>query len=288
MKIAINNLSKSYRHGSKALDVVSLTIESGMFGLLGHNGAGKTTLMRIIATLMEPTNGQVLIDDLSVVNPKHKLLIRQQLGYLPQDITLYGGLSAYDFLDFIATMKKIGTSQQRRQHIESVLDTTSLTAVADKKIKDFSGGMKRRVGIAQALLGNPTLLIVDEPTVGLDPQERVRFRNLLVALAQQRIVILSSHILEDIAQTCPVIGILNQGILTFHGTPDDLLVRVRGCIWEFEATQYVADEQSIIVTTIPTQDKYLYRVLAAMPPHPNAQPTTPTLEESYLWHMQPH
>ncbi len=286
MQIVIDQVSKRYRSGTQALSNVSLTIESGMFGLLGPNGAGKTTLMRILATLMQPSAGRVQIAGMDPADQRQKWQIKALLGYLPQEVAFYGSLSAREFLDLVATLKGLPKATERRRQIEHVLEVTGLTDVAKRRIKTFSGGMKRRVGIAQALLGDPQVLIVDEPTAGLDPQERMRFRNLLVSLAPQRVVLLSSHIIEDIAQTCATIGVLNHGQLTFHGATSTLIERTQGCVWEFSAPAFTPPPDTTLVATTPASPGLLYRVLAAEPPHPDAVPVAPRLEDGYLWHMR--
>ena len=281
MRIEVQQLNKRYRSGTHALREVDFVIEPGMFGLLGPNGAGKTSLMRILATLIKPSSGDIRIDGESLLKDGQQWLIRSQLGYLPQDLALYGNLSAYEFLDYVAQMKQLRTS--RKEQIERVLHVTNLSDVAQKHIKTFSGGMKRRVGVAQALLGDPKLLIVDEPTAGLDPQERVRFRNLLVELAHERTVILSSHIIEDIAQTCSNIAILYAGQLAFHGTTQQLLEQAQQHVWEFSAPSYIPGAGATLVTSTPYNNQFLYRVVAPNAPAPDAIPVAPRLEDAYLW-----
>lgn len=282
MQIVIDQLSKHYSRSQRALHDVSLTIEAGITGLLGPNGAGKTTLMRILATLMQPSAGSAAVGGLDVRDPAQRWQIKQLLGYLPQDVAFYGNLSAQEFLRLVSHLKGQRDVPTQRQQIEAVLKLTGLSDVARKRIKTFSGGMKRRLGIAQALLGDPQILIVDEPTVGLDPRERTRFRNLLVELAAERLVLFSSHILEDIAQTCQRIAVLNRGMLTFHGTASELQAQAQGYVWEFTAERW-SSPTATLVTTLPTAAGMLYRVLASEKPHPEASAVTPTLEESYLW-----
>ncbi len=289
MDITTKNLSKIYRSGLfreqvVALDDVSLTVESGMFGLLGPNGAGKTTLMRILATLICPTSGKAFVGDWAVNDNKDKWSIRSRLGYLPQEIQMYESLTAYEFLSFVTTVKQI-PAQDRVRQIESVLELTGLTSFKKRKIKTFSGGMKRRIGIAQALVGDPTVLIVDEPTVGLDPQERVRFRNLLVRLSHNRLVLLSSHITEDIAHTCSHLAILNQGRSRFQGSTQSLLKETEGYVWEFTVPDAPMQEQKglHVVSSVQAEDGIRYRVLAKKKPMESATPSSPTVEDAYLW-----
>ncbi|NOK64092.1 MAG: ABC transporter ATP-binding protein [Chloroflexi bacterium AL-W] len=283
MEIVVQNLKKVYQRKITALQDVNLSIGTGMFGLLGPNGAGKTTFIRILATLIRPTDGFVTVNGYRTDHEQEKWLVRAMLGYLPQELALYNDLSAYEFLEFIAALKDIPI-RERRQQLQYVLEVTALTEVAKRRLKTFSGGMKRRVGVAQALLGNPQLLIVDEPTVGLDPQERVRFRNLLTRMAKERTIILSTHIIEDVAQTCSELAILYQGRLLFNDTVSTLLTVVHNKVWEFESSNYDHEPHSILVSTIETTQTTKYRVLADQQPNAVAKQVTPTLEDAYLWY----
>jgi ABC-type multidrug transport system ATPase subunit len=285
MEIVAQKLKKVYKGKITALHELDLQIGSGMFGLLGPNGAGKTTLMRILATLVRPTEGVATIGGYRTDDPNDKWAIRAMLGYLPQELALYGDLSAIEFLEFIAALKEIPPRMQREQ-IQHVLEATSLTDVAKRRLKTYSGGMKRRVGVAQALLGDPKVLIVDEPTVGLDPQERVRFRNMLTSLAKDRIVILSTHIIEDVAQTCSQLAILHRGALVFTGSVLDFTKSAEGKVWEAEAVDYHPSNDAIVVASLQTAGATRYRLLAETQPHPSAQPATPSLEDAYLWRIQ--
>lgn len=289
MNITIDDLTKVYRSRfyrthTVALDHLSLTIEMGMFGLLGPNGAGKTTLMRVLATLLRPTGGAAYVGDWKVDDRSQKWKIRAQLGYLPQEIQMYDNLSAREFLAFVAALKRV-PAQERGRQIGEMLELTGLSDAADRKIRAYSGGMKRRLGVAQALIGNPKLLIVDEPTAGLDPHERVRFRNLLVELAQERLVLLSSHITEDIAQTCSRLAVLDRGQLRFHGNIQTLLHTTAGRVWAFmtvdRAVQAREDLQVVAITH--TEQGTHYRVLAEEKPTADAVPASPTVEDAYLW-----
>lgn len=229
MQLTVQQLSKSYSAERQALDQVDLTIEHGLFGLLGPNGAGKSTFMQIIATLIPPTSGEVKLGD--AVLGRDDRRIRQMLGYLPQEFGVYKKLTAEEYLDYVAIMKGIHDRTRRKLQIAELLEQVNLGRDRRRKIGSFSGGMKQRVGIAQALLGDPKLIIVDEPTAGLDPEERLRFRHVLDELASDRIVLLSTHIVSDIESTCSRLAILRQGKLVFHGTREQLAARAEGCVW---------------------------------------------------------
>lgn len=286
MNIEIEGLTKIYNKEITALNDLSLTINPGMFGLLGPNGAGKTTLMRIIATLIRPTEGVVDVMGYRTDDKRDKWEIRNTLGYLPQELSLYNDLTAYEFLDFMGALKKLGEKQKRRKEIEMLLETTNLTRSAKQKIKTFSGGMKRRVGIAQALLGDPKVLIVDEPTAGLDPQERVRFRNLLVSLAADRLVILSTHIVEDVAHTCQQVSVLHQGNLLFKDAAIKLITQAQGKVWEVEAQSYQPGQEVVLVASMATSKGARSRILADERPDKSAKLVEPTMEDGYLWLMK--
>jgi len=286
VNITIHDLRKEYTKGIVALHQVNLTIEAEMFGLLGPNGAGKTTLMRIIATLLRPTSGRVTVGGWDVTDAHDKWRIRENLGYLPQELTLYGDLSARQFLELMADLKQI-SPQARSSQIGDALEMTGLTQVAGRALKTFSGGMKRRVGIAQALIGEPKLIIVDEPTAGLDPEERVRFRNLLAGLADRRTILLSTHIVEDVAQTCSRLAVLRRGALLFVGAAGEMVGKVEGKVWEFEASRnHPLAPGQILVSSVPGLTETRYRVLADAQPHSAARAVSPTLEDAYLWLMQ--
>src|SRR3984957_13191977 len=230
MELRIENLSKTYANGVRALDNVSLTIPHGMYGLLGPNGAGKSTLMRTIATLQEADSGSMRLGDLDVLKQKDQL--RKQLGYLPQEFGVYPRISAQDMLDHLAILKGIGGSKSRKELVGAMLKRCNLYEVRKKALTSFSGGMRQRFGIAQALIGNPQLLIVDEPTAGLDPGERNRFYDLLAEIGEQVIVILSTHIVEDVTDLCPNMAIIHGGRVLFEGTPDDAIAGLRGRVWQ--------------------------------------------------------
>jgi ABC-2 type transport system ATP-binding protein len=227
--LEIANLSHTYANGTVALDDVSLSIPRGMYGLLGPNGAGKSTLMRTVATLQAPTAGTIFFGDIDVLAEPDKL--RRTLGYLPQDFGVYPRVSAYAMLDQLAVLKGITAKSERKSVVETLLEQTNLWAVRNKSIAGFSGGMLQRFGIAQALIGNPDLIIVDEPTAGLDPEERNRFLNLLAGIGDNVVVILSTHIVDDVADLCPRMAVLANGRLQLEGKPSDLIAATRGRIW---------------------------------------------------------
>ncbi len=229
MEIQIKNLSKTYRGNIKALDNVNMTIKQGMFGLLGPNGAGKTTLMRTIATLQEPDSGSIFMDELDVLNDK--MAVRRVLGYLPQEFDVYPRVTALELLDHLAILKGITQKGERKEMIEVLLQKTNLYEHRKRKISTFSGGMKQRFGIAQALLGEPILIIVDEPTAGLDPGERNRFYNILSEIGQSIIVILSTHIVEDVKELCTNMAIIHQGKVVLQDQPRHALAELQGRIW---------------------------------------------------------
>lgn len=228
--LIIENLTHVYGNGTRALDEVSLTIPRGMYGLLGPNGAGKSTLMRTIATLQAPTSGHIRFGDIDVLkNPEE---LRKTLGYLPQDFGVYPRVSAYDMLDHMAVLKGVAGAKARKETVEHLLNQVNLWGVRKKAIAGFSGGMRQRFGIAQALIGDPRLIIVDEPTAGLDPEERNRFLNLLAEIGENVVVILSTHIVEDVSDLCPAMAIICDGRIVSEGAPHDLVAKLQGRIWK--------------------------------------------------------
>src|SRR3954454_1365075 len=246
--LEIADLSHTYANGTVALADVNLSIPRGMFGLLGPNGARKSTLMRTVATLQEPTAGSIRFGDLDVLAEPERL--RRTLGYLPQDFGVYPRVSAYAMLDQLAVLKGITNSSDRKSVVETLLEQTNLWSVRNKSIAGFSGGMRQRFGIAQALIGNPELIIVDEPTAGLDPEERNRFLNLLAAIGDNVVVILSTHIVDDVADLCPRMAVLANGRVQLEGRPADLVAGTRGRIWtktidRSELEAYQADHEII-------------------------------------------
>jgi ABC-type multidrug transport system ATPase subunit len=227
--LTIRNLSKTYDNGVQAIKSVSLDIEPGLFGLLGPNGAGKSSLMRTIATLQQPSHGQISFDNKDII--KNPNIIRSCLGYLPQEFGVYPKVSCYDLLDHLALLKGITDKKARKTQIEQLLHQTNLFDVRKNDVSSYSGGMRQRFGIAQALLGAPRLIIVDEPTAGLDPQERNRFHNLLCEISENIVVILSTHIVEDVSQLCPNMAILIEGEIQLQGKPADLITDIDGSVW---------------------------------------------------------
>jgi ABC-2 type transport system ATP-binding protein len=230
MELKIDHLSKTYANAVRALNDVSLTVPHGMYGLLGPNGAGKSTLMRTIATLQEADSGSIRLGEIDVLKQKDEL--RKRLGYLPQEFGVYPRISAQDMLDHLALLKGIGGSKGRKELVESMLKRCNLYDVRKKSLTSFSGGMRQRFGIAQALIGNPQLLIVDEPTAGLDPGERNRFYNLLAEVGEQVIVILSTHIVEDVTDLCTKMAIIHEGRVLYEGKPDDAVAQLKDRVWQ--------------------------------------------------------
>jgi ABC-type multidrug transport system ATPase subunit len=281
MDIEISRLVKDYNK-FRALDAVDLHIGSGMFGLLGPNGAGKTTLMKIITTLLRPTSGRVTVGGRDVLTDPGG--IRQSLGYLPQEFGFYRGLNAYDLLDYIGTMKNL-PREQRRQQIDRLLEQVNLTKDAKRRVSGYSGGMKQRLGIAQALLGDPQLLVVDEPTAGLDPEERIRFRNLLARFSGQRTIVLSTHIVADIEATCNALAVMDKGRVIFTGTPDALIAQARGLVWQVEIAPEHYDDlehrHKVISSRVVAGGRLQARVIAQTPPD-GAVAAEPGLEDGYV------
>jgi ABC-2 type transport system ATP-binding protein len=287
LKLVIDKVSKRYRGGNWALKGFSLELNPGVLGLLGPNGAGKTTLMSILATITRATEGKVTWNGTDVAtNPDG---LRAVLGFLPQDFGVYPNLNAVEFLEYLAAVKGLdGASAKRR--IDELLNLVNLADVRKRPLGGYSGGMKQRVGIAQALLNDPKLLIVDEPTAGLDPEERVRFRNLLSDLSGERIVILSTHIVSDVEATATDIALIAQGTLVAHASPEELLRQVEGKVWEWvlpSADLNVAKQKYLISNTARRSDGVHARVLADTPPN-GAQPVTPNLEDAYLFRLSHH
>lgn len=249
--LELRNITHIYANGTKALDDVSVTIPKGMFGLLGPNGAGKSTLMRTIATLQTPTVGSIRFGDIDIIAQPEQL--RRTLGYLPQDFGVYPRVSAYDMLDHMAVLKGVASAADRKATVETLLNQTNLWAVRKKAIAGFSGGMRQRFGIAQALIGQPQLIIVDEPTAGLDPEERNRFLNLLAEIGENVVIILSTHIVEDVADLCPRMAILAAGRIQSEGAPLDLIAQTRGRIWAKTIPRDALDEYRARHTVISTR-----------------------------------
>ena len=289
--IEISALTKIYRSNGKtvqALNGIDLQIGTGMFGLLGPNGAGKTTLMRILAGIVNPSSGNVRVDGHDLSKEKGKQAVKSMLGYLPQELGMYLELTAYQFIDYMAILKGLDNPQKRDHQVEKVLEMVGLKQEAGRKIKGFSGGMKRRVGIAQALVNDPKLLIVDEPTAGLDPEERIRFRNLLVNLADERAVLLSTHIVEDIGQTCRDMAVLSHGQVIFRGSPTDLMQAADGHVWMLTSSSHEKPNHDLtVVSMLHLAEGIQYRLVGPdIAGYPSAQPAQPSLEDGYVWLMK--
>ena len=280
--LEIANLSHTYANGTVALDDVSLSIPRGMYGLLGPNGAGKSTLMRTVATLQQPTSGSITFGDIDVLAQPDRL--RRTLGYLPQDFGVYPRVSAYAMLDQLAVLKGVTKASDRRGVVESLLEQTNLWAVRNKSIAGFSGGMRQRFGIAQALIGNPELIIVDEPTAGLDPEERNRFLNLLAAIGDNVVVILSTHIVDDVADLCPRMAVLANGRVQLEGKPLDLIAATRGQVWRktIERNQLEDYQQRYeVISTRLFAGNSVIHVLAEQQPE-GFEPVEGGLEDVYF------
>jgi ABC-2 type transport system ATP-binding protein len=284
LPLEVRGISKRYPNGVQALKNLSLTIGDNMFGLLGPNGAGKSTLMRTIATLQDPDSGQILFNGMDVVSNKDA--IRRVLGYLPQEFGVYPRISAIDMLRHLAVMKGISKSGERKEIVDAILHQTNLWDARKKALSTYSGGMKQRFGIAQALLGNPKLIIVDEPTAGLDPAERNRFLNLLSSLARDVVVILSTHIVEDVRELCPRMAIISNGEVVLEGAPDEAMARLRGGIWStvvHSDEEYAAvSGQFKVVSTKLLGGAHEIRVHADTAPGDGFRPVDPALEDAYF------
>jgi ABC-2 type transport system ATP-binding protein len=283
MELRIDNLSKRYSNGVQALQNVSLTIPLGMFGLLGPNGAGKSTLMRTLATLQEADSGTATLDGIDVLKQKDQ--VRRMLGYLPQEFGLYPKVSAENLLTHFAALKGISNAKERRDVVKALLQQTNLWDHRRKSLGSFSGGMKQRFGIAQALLGNPRLIIVDEPTAGLDPEERVRFHNLLSAIGQNIIVILSTHIVSDVSDLCGRMAIIHQGSVLLAGEPASLVAGLQGRVWRkaIDASELSAHKQQHQVILVRLfAGRTLIHVLSDSQPAAGFEPVDPDLEDLYF------
>lgn len=283
MELRIENLSKTYKNGVKALDNVSLTIPLGMFGLLGPNGAGKSTLMRTVATLQEPDAGRVSLGQIDVLKQKDE--VRKVLGYLPQEFGLYPKVTAETLLTHFAALKGIGNGKERREVVRALLQQTNLFEHRKKPLGSFSGGMKQRFGIAQALLGNPRLIIVDEPTAGLDPEERVRFHNLLSAIGENIIVILSTHIVSDVTDLCRQMAIIHQGRVMVAGDPMALVRELDGLVWRksIEPADLAAfRERHQVISMRLFGGRTIVHVFSPERPDSSFEPVTPDLEDLYF------
>jgi ABC-2 type transport system ATP-binding protein len=279
----IRSLSHTYANGTQALSEVSLEIPRGMFGLLGPNGAGKSTLMRCIATLQEPSHGEIVFGAIDVRRQPDAL--RAVLGYLPQDFGVYPRVSALDLLDHLAVLKGVAGRGERRETVEMLLQQVNLWDVRKKAVAGFSGGMRQRFGIAQALIGNPQLIIVDEPTAGLDPEERNRFNNLLVEIGESVVVILSTHIVDDVTDLCPRMAILAGGRIVASGAPRELIADLQGQVWAAaveRADLPALRERLPVIATRLREGRTVVHVRAHAQPGPGFEPVTATLEDVYF------
>jgi ABC-2 type transport system ATP-binding protein len=289
MELKIEGVSKTYPNGVQALKDVTLTIPAGMYGLLGPNGAGKSTLMRILATLQEPDAGTIRLGDLDVVRQKDE--VRQTLGYLPQEFGVYPKVSAEDLLSHFALLKGIGERRARREVVEALLRQTNLWEVRKQKLGGYSGGMKQRFGVAVALLGNPKLLIVDEPTAGLDPAERVRFLNLLSELGENSAVILSTHIVEDVSELCTRMAIIDRGEILLEAEPLGAIETMRGRIWRSvieKSALAEAEREHAVISTRLLAGRTVVHVFSDTTPGPGFEPAEPDLEDVYFSTMAGH
>ncbi len=288
MQIKIENLNKVYRNGNYAIKNLNLEIPNGMFGLLGPNGAGKSTLMRILVTLMKPSSGKVTVDGLDLA--KNRREIRSMLGYLPQDFSFFSKLKTYEFLDYAARLAGMKNSSARKTAVDHMLEEVGLYEARDRNANKLSGGMKRRLGIAQALINDPKIIIVDEPTTGLDPEERIRFRNLLSNISTRDvIIILSTHIVGDISSTCDNMALLNKGQLAFSGSPEDLVKEAVGKVWLINATEteYLEiNEKYPVISTIPSEGGWEVQVVADDINGYYGKPIDPNLEHAYVHFME--
>lgn len=288
MHIKIENLNKIYKGGSYAIKNLNLDIPNGMFGLLGPNGAGKSTLMRILVTLMKPTNGKVYFNDLEL--SKNRREIRSMLGYLPQDFSFFSKLKTYEFLDYTARLAGMKNGATRRSAVDQMLEEVGLFEARDRNANKLSGGMKRRLGIAQALINDPQVIIVDEPTTGLDPEERIRFRNLLSTISTRDvIIILSTHIVGDISSTCDNMALLNRGNLAFTGSPEELVKQAEGNVWLIEATEteYLEiNEKYPVISTIPVAGGWEVQVVSEDINGYQGKQIAPNLEHAYVHFME--
>ncbi|HEX6063161.1 MAG TPA: ABC transporter ATP-binding protein [Longimicrobiales bacterium] len=283
MELQIRNISKTYPNGVQALKDVTLAIPVGMFGLLGPNGAGKSTLMRILATLQEADHGTAHLGEIDVLNQKDE--VRKTLGYLPQEFGVYPKVSAVDLLDHFALLKGIAEKRARKEVVEALLHQVNLWEVRKQKLGGYSGGMKQRFGVAVALLGNPRLLIVDEPTAGLDPAERVRFLNLLAELGENSVVLLSTHIVEDVSELCTRMAIINEGEILMEAEPLGAINNLRGRIWRRVITKEelpAVEREHAVISTKLFAGRTVARVYAESAPGADFEPVEPDLEDVYF------
>lgn len=288
MKIEIQGLNKIYPNGNQALKDINLEFGTGMFGLLGPNGAGKSSLMRIIVTLMKPTSGVVLVDGKDIQKIRKEL--RGMLGYLPQDFRFFTALKTWEFLDYSGSLAGMKNKKERLAEVDRLLDQVGLLEARDRQANRLSGGMKRRLGIAQALIGNPRIIVVDEPTTGLDPDERIRFRNILSQLSQHDVtIILSTHIVGDISSTCQGMALLNKGELVFSGSPESLVQHAEGHVFKLNLTSFeyeMVKEKYNVISTIPVDTGWEVQVVSDDIPEYNSTEIIPNIEHAYVYYME--
>jgi ABC-2 type transport system ATP-binding protein len=288
MKIEIQGLNMIYPNGNHALKDINLEFRTGMFGLLGPNGAGKSSLMRIIVTLMKPSSGVVLVDGKDI--QKHRKELRSMLGYLPQDFRFFTALKTWEFLDYSGSLAGLKNKKERITEVDRLLDQVGLLEVRDRQANKLSGGMKRRLGIAQALIGNPKIIVVDEPTTGLDPDERIRFRNILSQLSQHDVtIILSTHIVGDISSTCQGMALLNKGELVFSGSPENLVKHAEGHVFKLNLNPYdyeIVKERYNVISTIPVETGWEVQIVSDSPPEFSSTTIIPNIEHAYVYFME--
>jgi len=288
VEIRIENLNKIYKGGNKAVSDINLVIEDGMFGLLGPNGAGKSTLMRILVTLMKPSTGRVLVNGMDL--QKNRKQVRTLLGYLPQDFRFFAKYRTWEFLDYSARLAGLKDRSVRNREVERMLEQVGLFEARDRSAGKLSGGMKRRLGIAQALIGDPKIVIVDEPTTGLDPDERIRFRNLLSKMTEKEmIIILSTHIVSDISSTCRSMALLEKGKLVFQGPPDKLVAEARGHVFQMSVSNREFEdvkENYNVISTIPSINGWDVQVVAENTGSYPSVAIEPNLEHAYVYFME--
>ncbi len=288
MKIQIHDLNKIYDNGKRALSDVNLEIENGMFGLLGPNGAGKSTLMRILVTLMKPTEGVIKVNGFDLQKDRGE--IRKMLGYLPQDFRFFTKLKTWEFLDYAAGLSGITNKTIRSEKVDEWLDKVGLFDVRERNANKLSGGMKRRLGIAQALIGDPKIIIVDEPTTGLDPEERIRFRNILSEISQHDVIIvLSTHIVGDISSVCQNLALLNNGRVEYNGSPEELIKKTKGHVWQVNTSGFeyeMLKEKYAIISTIPSEDGWEVQLVGDKLNVNHAIEIEPNLEHAYVYFME--
>lgn len=289
MKIEIRGLNKIYPNGNHALKDINLDLGPGMFGLLGPNGAGKSSLMKILVTLMKPSSGTVIIDGTDI--QKNRKWLRSVLGYLPQDFRFFTSLRTWEFLDYSGSLAGLRNKKKRLSEVDRLLDQVGLLEVRDRQANKLSGGMKRRLGIAQALIGNPRLIVVDEPTTGLDPDERIRFRNILSQLSRQDVtIILSTHIVGDISSTCQGMALLNKGEVVFAGSPENLVSEAEGHVFSLKLSPHeydTAKEKYNVISTIPVEEGWEVQVVSDnIPGSDSAVAIIPNIEHAYVYYME--